>query len=303
LNLPLAEAALFRLSGHAGLQLAALIGPASLAALLVLYYAGLNRLYGRAAAGLATMTLASIPALATQAAGGNADVPLALYLGGASLYLLLWWRLRRPLDAMLVGLLAGGAIWTKKEGLAAAALVIVALVLGEVLRRRAPLQARLRPAIGAALAALVIPLPWLIFTHTVHPLGRDFLPLTPAVFVAHADRLPHIVASFALQMLDFANWSLLWLVLAGVLLLGARRLSPCGRGLLLLLAGQLAVYALAFVFSDWQPYTAHVQTSLDRLLAQATPLALLTLVEAVQALRTRAAASVAERPLVTDEAA
>jgi hypothetical protein len=112
LNLPLAEAALFRLPGNLSLELAALIGPACLAALLLLYYAGLGRLYGHTAAGLATIALAAIPALVTQAAGGNADVPLALYLGGASLYLLLWWRLRRPLDALLAGLLAGGAIWT-----------------------------------------------------------------------------------------------------------------------------------------------------------------------------------------------
>jgi hypothetical protein len=47
-----------------------------------------------------------------------------------------------------------------------------------------------------------------------------------------------------------------------------------------LLLGQFGIYVVAFVFSDWQPYTAHVQTSLDRLLVQAVPLALLLLIEA-----------------------
>src|SRR3954447_22581953 len=42
LNLPLAEAALFRLPGSLGLSLAGLIGPACLAALLLLFYAGLT---------------------------------------------------------------------------------------------------------------------------------------------------------------------------------------------------------------------------------------------------------------------
>jgi hypothetical protein len=134
------------------------------------------------------------------------------------------------------------------------------------------------------LGAAALPLPWLLFTHIVHPLGRDFLPLTPAVFVAHAGRLPHIATFVVLQMLAFQNWSLLWVALAGTLLLVARRLIPSGRGLLLLLLGQLSIYVVAFVFSDWQPYTAHVQTSLDRLLVQTVPLALLLLVEATSAL-------------------
>ena len=50
--------------------------------------------------------------------------------------------------------------------------------------------------------------------------------------------------------------------------------------------GQLGIYGVAFVFSDWQPYTAHVQTSLDRLLVQTVPLALLLLVEALSGLTT-----------------
>src|SRR5437764_740743 len=134
------------------------------------------------------------------------------------------------------------------------------------------------------LGAAALPLPWLLFTHSVHPLPRDFLPLTPAVFVAHAGRLPQIVTFFVLQMLAFKNWSLLWVALAGTLLLAARRLPPSGRGLLLLLVGQLGIYMVAFVFSSWQPYMAHVQTSLDRLLVQTVPLALLLLVEAVATL-------------------
>jgi len=139
----------------------------------------------------------------------------------------------------------------------------------------------MRRMAGVIAASVVLPLPWLLFCLVARPLGRDFLPFTPSVFLAHADRLPHIVALFLLQMLDFANWGLLWLLLAVLLALGARRLSPAGRGLLLLLLGQLCIYILSFVFSDWQPYTAHVQTSLDRLLLQAVPPALLLLVTAI----------------------
>ena len=286
LNLPLAEAALFRLPG--GLSLAALLGPACLAALLLLLFAGLARLHGRGVAALGVTALALLPALTAQSAGGDADVPLALYAGGAALYLLLWWRFRRPADAMLMALLAGGAIWTKKEGLAVAALLLLAYIAGELW----PVGMRRKRAWGIARTipcALALPLPWLLCTRAVHPTGRDFLPFTIGVFMAHLDRLPHIAVFFALQMLDFANWSLLWLVLAGCVLLAWRRLDGAGRGALLLLLGQLALYMLAFVFSDWQPYTDHLRTSLDRLLVQAAPLAVVALLEAAVALGARRA--------------
>jgi len=351
LNLPLAAAALFRIPGQIGVVLAALIGPSCFGALLLLLYAGLTRLYGRATAALAVGALSFVPALPVQAASGNADAPLAMYTGAATLYLLLWWRLRRPADALLMGLLAGGAVWTKREGLPVAALLLAAYVMGELLRAResrrdsgatepgllsyraddsgsagrslrcspAPVvrlpdtgageQRSERPALpgilcahnnsrtwkppwvrrmaGVLAASVVLPLPWLLFCLIVRPLGRDFLPFTPSVFLAHAGRLPHIVALFLLQMLDFANWGLLWLLLAVLLLLAARRLPPSGRGLLLLLLGQVGLYMLSFVFSDWQPYTAHVQTSLDRLLLQAVPPALLLLVDAAHVVGAR----------------
>ncbi len=359
LNLPLAAAALFRIHGQIGVVLAALLGPACFGALLLLLYAGLTRLYGRATAALAVGALSFVPALPVQAASGNADAPLALYTGAATLYLLLWWRLRRPADALLMGLLAGGAVWTKREGLPVAALLLAAYVVGEVVRAResrraganslahgspgsagvAPVPgvhmrgsaipaglvrrpssssaredlgragrprsqspvpglpragansrasklAWLRRIAGVSAATVVVPLPWLLFCLIARPLGRDFLPFTPSVFLAHADRLPRIVALFLLQMLDFANWGLLWLLLAVLLFVAARRLPRYGRGLLLLLLGQLGMYMVSFVFSDWQPYTAHIQTSLDRLLAQAVPPALLLLVTAIHTVGT-----------------
>jgi hypothetical protein len=184
------------------------------------------------------------------------------------------------MDAMLCALLAGGAAWTKKEGLPITLLLLTAFTMGEVWRG---MEGATRPRfrrIGAAWAlALALPLPWLLFTWWVHPFGRDFLPLTPGTLFSHLDRLPEIARFFGLLMLSFQHWSLLWVVLAAVLFLRRRDLSPQGRALLALLALQLAVYALAFVFSDWQPYTDHMRTSLDRLLVQALPLAVLALSE------------------------
>lgn len=295
LNVPLAEAALLRLPGPLGPGLSYLLGPACLAGLLLLFYAGLSRLHGARAAAMVTGALALIPALPMQAAGGDADVPLAMYGGGAALYLLLWWRLRCPADAVLCALLAGGAAWTKKEGLAIAALVLLASAAGEAVRRRDGIWVRTRHVAIMTLAAALFTLPWLLFTWSEHPSGRDFLPMTAVTLVTHIGRAPHIVLSVALQMLDFANWSLLWPAVAALSILCLVRRSPGAFGLMLLLLLQIGVYGLAFAFSSWQPYTAHVQTSLDRLLVQATPLALLVVVECASAMTAARATEVTAR--------
>ena len=290
LNLPLAESALLRFGGPLGLPLAGLLGPACLLALLLLVYAGLSRLYGRSTAALAAGTLAFVPDLTHWAAMGYADVPLAMYAGAASLYLLLWWRQRRLVDALLMGLLAGAAVWTKKEGMVIAALLVLVHAGGEVLRRDARVGARLCSSVQAILAALAVPLPWLLFKATTDPIGVDYRPLTPAWFLAHLGRLPTIVVLVGREMLDLPHWSLFWVALAGLPVVTVWWLSACGRGLLALLLGQVGIlYTLPFVFSAWQPYTEHIHLSADRLLVQAAPLALLLFVETVDALSRRPA--------------
>jgi len=287
LNLPLAEALFFRLPAPLGLRLAALVSTACLIALLLLFYGGLTLLYGRALGALAVGALTIVPSLPRFAGYGYADVPVALYGGGAALYLLLWRRRRRRVDLVLMGLLAGGAIWTKKEGLPIALLLLLALAITEARRRDAPLRGRggrIANVLRATAATLALSGPWLLFTAVARPVGSDFQPLTPAVFVANAHRLPHIVARFVQETGKVDRWSLLWMLLALVLIGMARRLSPCGRLLAALLAAQLGVYLVGYVFSDWLSYDDHIGSSLNRLMIQAVPLAVLVIVEAVHPL-------------------
>jgi len=139
----------------------------------------------------------------------------------------------------------------------------------------------------AAGAALALPAPWLLFTAVARPVGSDFLPLTPAVFFANANRLPHIMARFVQEAGKVDRWNLLWVALALVLPVTARRLSLCGRLLAALLAAQLGVYLVGYVFSDWLSYDDHIGSSLNRLMIQAVPLAVLVTVEAVHPLLSR----------------
>jgi len=286
LNLPLAEAAFLRVPGPIGVVTAGLVGVALFAGLLLLFYHGLRRLYGRVTAALGTAILALVPALPLQAAGGDADAPVAAYAGAAALYLLLWWRKRRVADALLAGLLAGGAAWTKREGLPIAVLVLLALAAGEAVARDRPARGRIGAVAGATLAGALVSAPWLTFVAWAHPIGTDFLPLTPAVLLSNAGRAPHITLRFLLETCVIGNWSLLWVLLAAILVMAAlsRRLSAQACGLLLLLAAQFGVYASVYLFSGWASYTLHIQASIDRLYAQAVPLAVLALVEATQGL-------------------
>ncbi len=284
LNAPLAEAAFFRLPAPLGTPLASLVGTFSLAALLALFYVGTARLYGRDRAAMATGLLALVPVLTRWAALGYTDPMLALYGGTSLLYLALWWRERQPADLVLMGLMAGGAIWTKKEGTVIAALVLLAAALGEVRRDDAP-RRRLSAILIGVLATVAVPLPWLIFTRATRPLATDFWPFTPSVFMAHAERLPNILALFGQEMLTLNHWSLFWIALVAVLVLtGLHRLSGQGWALLLLLCAQLAIYVVSFVFSYWVPYTAHIATSADRLLLHTLPWAALLMLEATESL-------------------
>jgi hypothetical protein len=137
-------------------------------------------------------------------------------------------------------------------------------------------------------AAAAVPLPWLLFLHYAQPLPRDFGPVTLTALLQHLDRLPRVASLMGQQMLTFSNWGPFWLVLGLTLAVGGRRLPAPGWGLVALLAAQLGLYVGVFEFSNWHPYVAHAQGSLDRLLLQATPLACLTLCTCVQ--RTRAVA-------------
>jgi hypothetical protein len=281
LNLPLAESILFHLPTPFALPLATLLGPACFAALLCIFYAGLARIYGLLFAAVGTAILTTIPIFVDNVPAGGADVPLCLYAGGAATYLLVWWTRGEIRDAVLAALLAGGAAWTKKEGLAIAVVILGVAVVYEVVARRRNHGVSFGCRIAALCTACAIPLPWFLFVRMQHPLPRDFDPVTVTTLGNHLDRLPHLVVLVGQQMVTWGNWGAFWIVLGCAIVWNGRRLAAPGRALAALLATQVGVYVVVFVFSNWQPYDAHAQGTLDRLLLQATPLAVLVLLACV----------------------
>ncbi len=283
LNLPLTESIAFRLPNALGIPLAAEIGPTCFAALLLVFFGVLGRLYGPSIAGVSTALLALIPALPFQSALGYADVPLTMYIGAASVFFVAWRHTRSSLDALIFGLCLGGALWTKKEGTLFAVLMLALLTFTLVRPVVQGLGGRLR-TIGVVVAAtLAIPLPWLIFSALTHFQGGDFLPLTSATLESNISRLPTIALFFYSDMMRLVDFSLFWPLLFVAVVVALPRLSATGILLLALLVLIISLDAGTYIFSVWNPYTVHLANSSNRLLLQTTPLAVLVLVEAALA--------------------
>jgi 4-amino-4-deoxy-L-arabinose transferase-like glycosyltransferase len=287
LLVPLAETWAYSWMGRPDDWAVMALSPLFYLATLAMVAGALARVYGRAAGLAGALALALVPVLFVQGSAGDADVPLALMAAGSAVFLWRWLcdetagrASRRAL--VLCGAFTALGVWTKKEGLLlllCTALIVVVAAWRRHVASGEP-AAALRDGALFLSPVLVVAGPWLAFLALDRPLTRDFLPITVSTLLAHLDRLPTICSFLGLRLLDVPHWNVAWALLAAVAVLGRRQL---GRGsalgyLLALLVLQIAADGAVFIFSDWQPYTAHLQTSLDRLLLHSLPLAVLLLV-------------------------
>jgi hypothetical protein len=135
---------------------------AQLAFFLIAFFAATARLlWGRVRLSIlfpALLVIASAPELLRQAQGGDADVPLAIYLGLALLAAVGWIALRNRFALALFLVFAATAIAIKSEGILEVVLdvAIVSVLAWRVRRALVPLWA----ALAAAVATSV---PWFVW--------------------------------------------------------------------------------------------------------------------------------------------
>ncbi len=231
-------------------------------ALLSTVTGGVAALRGAVLGILAGICLMAIPPLLAEVPAQYADVPLACFLSGATLFLLL----DRPAFA---GSLAGLAAWTKDEGLLFLAVLFAALA---IVKR----SSLLRFIYGAApLTALV-----LVFKLVMTRGTNSLMSGAPSGLASKLTDFSRYQITLSAMLREIPAWAVGWYhpllpiaVLAILLRFDRRRTRDalfCSGVAGALLLGYFAVYIVTPNDLHWQ-----LQTSLTRLFVQICPLVLI----------------------------
>ncbi len=181
-----------------------------LALLLIAFFAAAARLlWGRVRLSMlfpALLVVASAPEFLRQAQGGDADVPLAIYLALALLGAVGWIALRNRFALMLFFVFAATAIAIKSEGIFE---VVLDLAIVSVLAWRA--RRALVPLWAALAAAVATSAPWFAW-RAAHGVSNVFSlrdALSPSYLGDHTALLHSAVHVLGQHLTSVREWSLI----------------------------------------------------------------------------------------------
>lgn len=246
------------------------IAGAFLVALLI------TRLTGKRWLGLLIALLLPFVPFVTASPGGvivgYADVPLSVYYVTALGYLLCSLDRNLSYSFTIYGATLTLVPWIKSEGaILWSVLALIGLAVGWY-------QHRIRSAILSILPGLLLIIGWRVYLHAIHAvIPSDFSRPTLQLLSVNLNRLGAIIGTAFAEITETSHWSIFWLLalVAIVYLLVARTFSR------LLLAigvlGPVILYLLTYLFSAWPSYTAHITSSLPRLLLHVMPAAWLAI--------------------------
>ncbi len=267
LLIPLYGTFLYKLAGSPADYLAKAASPLFFLSLLGSFYFLARRFGSRPVALVFTAMLANLHMVNIVAfeLAGYADTALSVYLLLGAGFLYAWWKEARTGDLALASLFSALAAWTKNEGLFFLAAVAVFLVI-----RLARTKADWRAWTALAWPAVAV-VPWIAARHIYGVPGSDLLARGS---LAWANLGPG-VASILGQAAKINIYNLtFWLLLLSLIV--ARRAGMDARWWLL---PGLVFWQLAGLFGAYLNGRNDIQwwigTSLDRILSQVAPLALL----------------------------
>jgi hypothetical protein len=154
----------------------------------------------------ALLVVASAPEFLRQAQGGDADVPLAIYLALALLAAVGWLALRSRFTLALFFVFAATAIATKSEGILE---VVLDVAIVSVLAWRA--RRALLPLWGALAAAVTTTVPWFAW-RAAHGVSNVFSlrdALSPSYLGDHTDLLRRALDVLGDHLTSVREWSLI----------------------------------------------------------------------------------------------
>jgi len=232
---------------------------------------------GKTTALAATAAIVTIAHITGMVALVFAEMPLTLLCVIAGVYMLKWLR-DCSRGALLVASIAGGLMpWTKKEGLILLLALGIAILVMNFNRRHAWSGVG-----GMALAAGLISGPWWLFVAYNGIASPDFLPVTAETLQANIGRA-EAIARLVLNSLFGSSLGYTWplIALAGVILCWPQR-GRAGKRIEDFLPVAAVIFIImmscSYFFSAFVPYTDHILSSIDRLIAPVTPLIVIWLV-------------------------
>jgi hypothetical protein len=213
--------------------------------------------------------LAFVPFLSASPGGiivGYADFPMSVFYLAALGYLLCWYREDTVSNISIFAGCLALLPWIKSEGL-----ILWVLLVFFGLCLSLP-KHRTRQVTLALLPGLFIVVGWRLYLRLMHTFPpSDFAHPSFSLLHHNLGRLANIGRVFSEDVSTPVYWSIFWLLAAVAIgyALAARKLEKVILAMAVLLP--IVLYPLAYVFSTWPSYTAHMTSSLPRLLLHVVP--------------------------------
>ncbi len=269
LLVPLYGTFLYTLAGSPADHVAKALSPCYFFSLLGAFYYLARRFGPRPVALVFTAMLANLHMVNIVAfeLAGYADTALSVYLLLGAGFLCAWWNDDQPADLALASFFSALAAWTKNEGLFFLA-GAGALMASRLAYRRVSDWRLWATAAGWPALAVV---PWIVLRRVYNVPGSDLLGSGPLIWSNLGPGIRSIVG----QAFHTGPYNLtFWLLAAGLLLFGRAR-----AGVTWWLAPGLVLWQWIGLLGAYLSGRNEIQwwigTSLDRILAQVAPLALL----------------------------
>jgi hypothetical protein len=270
LGVPFTELWLYLWMGEPNQSWMKIIFPLFFAAGAPLLALLVSRLSGRRWIGfLIAALLPFVPSITASPPGivvGYVDIPLGVFYLAALGYLMLWFKTNDPRFILVFA--AGSALlpWIKFEGIILwLVLASLGFVLSVVRRRVAPFLISIVP--GCALILV-----WRVYLKMVHLWPHsDFARPSLSVLRDNVGRLGDIFGILFAELSKPGHWSIFWLLAAVALiyLFTSRKLERIALASAVI--APVLLYSLTYVFSTWPSYTAHMTSSVPRLLLHVMP--------------------------------
>ncbi len=231
---------------------------------------------------LFTLILAIMKPISTHSTLAYADLQLMFFFTTAVFYLYEYLQSLRYKDFIISAILLGLCGWTKNEGLSYILVCQIVLFLYYVFNKRESWGILFRDIGSYFLISLIIYMPWLVYSK-LHQLSVDLLThktITLSYILNHLSRIPIILWAFIKTMISPA-FVFIWLfILLSHIIFFKRLIHDNIKYISLIILLSLGIFSTIYLITP-HDIIWHLNTSIDRLVLQITPIALFIMVHLI----------------------